>query len=151
LTKSPLIYVCEGQTVSFGIGGLVTTKTNDPLIVYYISNFLLVATFVYVLAFLPESFPEESRNELRRQRLAQQNVETSARRNLLSRLISTITIAFEPLRQLVPARKADGRRNWRVFYCAIHVTIAMLAESYAPAALLLLYITKYNYDPAQVG
>jgi MFS family permease len=140
-----------GQTVSFGIGGLVTTKTNDPLIVYYISNFLLVATFVYVLAFLPESFPEESRNELRRQRLAQQNVEASARRNLLSRLISTITIAFEPLRQLVPGRKADGRRNWRVFYCAIHVTIAMLAESYAPAALLLLYITKYNYDPAQTG
>ncbi|KAG2103969.1 MFS general substrate transporter [Suillus cothurnatus] len=140
-----------GQTVSFGIGGLVTTKTNDPLIVYYISIFLLGAIIVYVLAFLPESFPEENRNELRRQRLAQQNVETSARRNLLTRLISTITIVFEPLRQLVPGRKADGRRNWRVFYCAIHITIAMLAESYAPVALLLLYTTKYSYNPAQSG
>lgn len=140
-----------GQTVSFAVGGFVTTKTNDPLIVFYISVFLLGAIFVYVLAFLPESFPEEKRDELRRQRLAQQNVEAGARRNLSSRLISTIAIAFEPLKQLVPARKADGRRNLRVLYCAIHIMIATLADTYTPAALLLLYITKYSYNPAQTG
>ncbi|KAG2350032.1 MFS general substrate transporter [Suillus weaverae] len=140
-----------GQAVSFAIGGLVTTKTDDPLIVYYISISVLGAIFVYVLAFLPESFPEEKRDELRRQRLAQQNVEANTRRNLSSRIISTIAIAFEPLKQLVPARKADGRKNWRVVYCAIHVIIAMLADSYSPAALLLLYTTKYSYNPAQTG
>ncbi|KAG1782366.1 MFS general substrate transporter [Suillus placidus] len=140
-----------GQTVSFAIGGLVTTKTDDPLIVYYISISVLGAIFVYVLAFLPESFPEEKRDELRRERLAQQNVEANTRRKLSSRLISTIVIAFEPLKQLVPARKADGRKNWRVVYCAIHVIIAMLADSYSPAALLLLYTTKYSYNPAQTG
>jgi hypothetical protein len=140
-----------GQAFSFAIGGLVTTQTDDPLIVYYISIFVLGAIFVYVLAFLPESFPEEKRDELRRRRLAQQNVETSARRNLSSRLISTIAIAFEPLKQLIPARKADGRKNWRVVYCAIHITIAMLASSYVPASLLLLYTTKYSYNAAQTG
>lgn len=140
-----------GQAVSFAIGGLVTTETNDPLIVYYISIFLLGAIFVYVLAFLPESFPEEKRDELRRQRSAQQNVEASARRKLSSRLISTIAIAFEPLKQLVPARKADGRQNLRVLYCAIHIMITTLADVYTPAALLMLYITKYNYSPAQTG
>ncbi|KAG2355631.1 hypothetical protein BDR07DRAFT_1340642 [Suillus spraguei] len=140
-----------GQAVSFYIGGLVTTKTNDPLIVYYISISVLGAIFVYVLAFLPESFPEDKRNELRRQRLAQQNVETSARRNLPSRLVSALTIVFEPLRQLVPVRKADGRLNWRIVYCAIHNIIAMLADTYAAAALLLLYTTKYGYNPAQTG
>jgi hypothetical protein len=119
--------------------------------VYYISIFVLGAIFVYVLAFLPESFPEEKRDELRRQRLAQQNVDASARQNLSSRLISTIAIAFEPLKQLIPVRKADGRKNWRVVYCAIHITIAMLASSYAPASLLLLYTTKYSYNAAQVG
>lgn len=140
-----------GQAFSFAIGGLVTTQTDDPLIVYYISIFVLGAIFVYVLAFLPESFPEEKRDELRRQRLAQQNVDASARRNLSSRFISTIAIAFEPLKQLIPFRKADGRKNWRVVYCAIHITIAMLASSYAPASLLLLYTTKYSYNAAQTG
>ncbi|KAG2150711.1 MFS general substrate transporter [Suillus bovinus] len=140
-----------GQAVAFAIGGLVTTKTNNPLIVYYISISILGAIFLYVLALLPESFPKEKRDELRRQRLAQQNVEASARRNLSSRLISTITIMFEPLKQLIPVRKADGKRNWRVVYCAIHIVIAMLADSYASAALLLLYTTKYSYNSAQTG
>ncbi|KAG1863633.1 MFS general substrate transporter [Suillus subalutaceus] len=137
-----------GQTVSFAIGGFVTTKTNDPLIVYYISIFLLGAIFVYVLAFLPESFPEEKRDELRRQRSAQQ---ASAHQKLSSRLISTIAIAFEPLKQLVPARKAGGSQNLRVLCCAIHIMITTLADVYTPAALLMLYITKYNYSPAQTG
>lgn len=140
-----------GQAVSFSIGGLVTTKTNDPLIVFYISIFVLGAIFVYVLAFLPESFPEEKRDKLRRQRLAQQNVEISARQNLSNRLISTLTIAFEPLRQLVPAPKADGRRNWRIVYCTIHIIISTLADWYAGSALLLLYIMKYSYSSAQTG
>ncbi|KAG2106743.1 MFS general substrate transporter [Suillus discolor] len=140
-----------GQSVSFAIGGLVTTKTNNPLIVYYICIFVLGAIFVYVLAFLPESLPKEKRDELRRQRLAQQNVEASAHRSLSSRLISTVAIAFEPLKQLVPARKEDGRRNWRVVYCAIHILIAMVAVSYTPVALTLLYTTKYKYDSAQTG
>ncbi|KAG2067511.1 hypothetical protein BDR04DRAFT_1104934 [Suillus decipiens] len=140
-----------GQAVSFYIGGLVTTKTNDPLIVYYISISVLGAIFVYVLAFLPESFPEEKRDELRRRRLAQQNVEPSARQHLSSRLISTLTIVFEPLRQLVPARKADGKRNWRIVYCASHIIISALADTYAASALLLLYIIKYGYSSAQTG
>ncbi|KAG1865147.1 MFS general substrate transporter [Suillus tomentosus] len=140
-----------GQSVSFAIGGLVTTKTNNPLIVYYISISVLGAIFVYVLAFLPESLPKEKRDELRRQRLAQQNVEASGRRNLSSRLISMVAIAFEPLKQLVPARKEDGRRNLRVVYCAIHIIIATLADSYSAVALTLLYTTKYKYDSAQTG
>ncbi|KAG0695274.1 major facilitator superfamily domain-containing protein [Suillus ampliporus] len=129
----------------------VTTETNNPLVVYYISIFILGAIFVYVLAFLPESFPEEKRNELRRQRLDQQNVEESAHQNSLNRFISTIAVAFEPLKQLVPTRNPDGRRNWRVVYCAIHIIIAMLASTYAPVALVLLYTTKYGYNPAQTG
>ncbi|KAG1728590.1 MFS general substrate transporter [Suillus paluster] len=137
-----------GQVVSFAIGGLITTKTNDPLIVYYISISILGAMFVYVSAFLPESFPEEKRNELRHQRLAQQK---NTRQNSSNRLISAIAVAFEPLKQLVPTRNADGRRNWRVVYCAIHIIIATLANSYAPVSLLLLYTTKYSYNPAQTG
>ena len=107
-------------------------------------------TFVYVSAFLPESFPEEKRNELRRQRLAKQNIEASARHNPLNRLISMIAVAFEPLKQLAPTRRMDGRRNWRVAFCAIHIIIAALGETYMPTTLLLLYTTKYGYNPAQV-
>ncbi|KAG2154079.1 MFS general substrate transporter [Suillus clintonianus] len=140
-----------GQTASFALGGLLTTKTNDPLIVFYISISTLGAVFVYILAFLPESFPEEKRDELRRQRLAQQNVEPSVRRNLLNRFTSAIAIAFEPLKQLAPTRNADGRQNWRVVYCAIHIIITMIANSYTAPALILLYTTKYGYNPAQTG
>ena len=139
-----------GQAVSFAIGGLITTRTNDPLIVFYICIAILGMTFIYVSAFLPESFPDEKRNELRRQRLAKQIVEASTRHNLLNRLISMIEVASEPLKQLAPTRRVDGRRNWRVAFCAIHIIIATLGESYAPIALLLLYTTKYGYNPAQV-
>ncbi|OJA14174.1 hypothetical protein AZE42_11035 [Rhizopogon vesiculosus] len=138
-----------GQAISFAIGGLITTKTNDPLIVYYISVAILGMTFIYVSAFLPESFPKEKRDALRRQQLARQNVDASARQSSLNRLISMIAVPFEPLKQLAPTRRADGRRNWRVAFCAIHIIIATLADAVAPIALLLLYVTKYGYNPAQ--
>lgn len=107
-------------------------------------------TFVYVSAFLPESFPKGKRDELRRQRLAKQDMEASTHHNPLNRIISMIAVAFEPLKQLAPTRRMDGTRNWRVAICAIHIIIAALGETYAPVALLLLYTTKYNYNPAQV-
>jgi hypothetical protein len=107
-------------------------------------------TFIYVSAFLPESFPKEKRDALRCQQLAEQNVEESARQNSSNRLISMISVPFEPLKQLAPTRRADGSRNWRVAFCAIHIIIAVLADTYAPVALLLLYTTKYGYNPAQV-
>jgi hypothetical protein len=142
--------VCTGQAVSFAIGGLITTKTNDPLIVYYICIAVLGMTSIYVSALLPESFAKEKRDELRRQRLAQQNMEAGAHHNYLNRLTSMLALAFEPLKQLIPTRKPDGKLNWRVAFCAIHIIIAMLADTYAPVALLLLYTTKYGYSPSQV-
>jgi hypothetical protein len=107
-------------------------------------------TFIYVSTFLPESFPKEKRDELRRQRLAQQNAAANTWHKSLNRLTSMIAVAFEPLKQLAPTRRADGRRNWRVAFCAIHIIIAMFASTYAPIALLLLYTTKFGYNPAQV-
>jgi hypothetical protein len=49
-------------------------------------------TFIYVSTFLPESFPKEKRDELRRQRLAQQNAAASTRHKSLNRLTSMIAV-----------------------------------------------------------
>jgi hypothetical protein len=62
--------------------------------------------------YLRFNFPTpEKRDELRRQHLAQQDAAASTRHKSLDRLTSMIAVAFEPLKQLAPTRRADGRRN----------------------------------------
>ncbi|KAH7885072.1 MFS general substrate transporter [Phlebopus sp. FC_14] len=132
-----------GATISFALGGLITTKTNNPLIVYYLSCLLFVATFLYVFFFLPESFPKEKRDELRRRRLAET---ADGHQPPTSSLLF-----FEPLKVLIPSYRPDGGRNWRLVWCAVHIFIVMTATTYAGMGFVVLVTTKYHLTPVQTG
>ncbi|KIJ62966.1 hypothetical protein HYDPIDRAFT_41647 [Hydnomerulius pinastri MD-312] len=135
-----------GSCISFALGGFLTSKTNNPLIVFYLANGLFVATFLYVAFFLPESFPKEKREELQRLRISQSDESSNT-----SGISSCLLVVFEPLKSILPSHKPDGTRNWRLFWCAVHIFVVMLANTYAGAGWLVIATTKYHLDAAQTG
>ena len=141
--RSSLAGVC----VSFALGGSVTTKTENPLIVFYVAVAIYVATFIYTVSVLPETFPEEKRNALSRMcpELSQ------ATDGLPAATCSASLLIFEPLKILIPNRRWDGTRNWRLAWCAAHTFVFMAASAYTPAAWLVLATSKYHLTPADVS
>ncbi|KAG8214857.1 MFS general substrate transporter [Butyriboletus roseoflavus] len=130
-----------GTCISFALGGSITTKTGNPLIVFYMAAAILVATFTYVISVLPESFPEEKRNALSLMR-PEPSVE---------RLSTAPLYIFKPLKMFIPTRKLDGTRNWRLVWCAVHTFVFVVANAYSPAAWLILFTSKYHLTPADTG
>ena len=131
----------SGTCISFTLGGSITTETGNPLIVFYIAAAILVATFIYVISVLPESFPEEKRNALSLMR-----TESSGERDS-----TTSLLVFEPLKMIMPTRNSDGTRNWRFAWCAIHIFVFVIANSYSSRAWLVLATSKYHLSPADVS
>ncbi|KAF8133298.1 major facilitator superfamily domain-containing protein [Boletus edulis] len=134
-----------GTCISFALGGTITTKTGNPLIVFHLATAIYVATFIYVISALPESFPEEKRNALLRMR-----PEPSDDRQPAPTRFAFLHI-FEPLRLLIPSRRLDGSHNWRLAWCAIHTLLLMVASSYAWTALMVLATSKYHLSPQDTG
>lgn len=130
-----------GTCISFALGGTVTTKTGNLLIVFYVSAAIFVATLIYVVSVLPESFPKEKRNALSLMR-----PEPS-----FQGPFTTPLLIFEPLRMLIPTRKLDGARNWRLVWCATHAFVFTVANAYASTAWLVLASSKYHLTPADVS
>ena len=131
----------SGTCISFALGGSITTKTGNPLIVFYIAAAILVTTFIYVVSVLPESFPEEKRNALSLMRTEP----------AIERLSTTPLLVFEPLKVFMPARKLDGTRNWRLAWCAVHTFVFMAASAYSSKAWLVLATSKSHLSPADVS
>ncbi|KAH7924233.1 MFS general substrate transporter [Leucogyrophana mollusca] len=136
-----------GGALSYTLGGLITTRSDEPILVYIVAAAMLAVSCLYVFTVLPESFPEEKRDELRRQRLAQ----SAASSSHPHRYMVSLALIFEPLKQLIPGWKPDGGRSWRLAYCAVHVLITQIGSRYAPVAIVLYYTAKYAYTPAQTG
>ncbi|KAH0832310.1 major facilitator superfamily domain-containing protein [Lanmaoa asiatica] len=130
-----------GACISFAMGGIVTTKTGNPLIVFYIAAAIFAATLIYVVSVLPESFPEEKRNALSRM----------GPELVIDGLPTTSFLIFEPLKMLIPTRKLDGSRNWRLAWCATHTFVFMAADTYAAPAWLVLATSKYHLTPTDTG
>ncbi|CAA7266701.1 unnamed protein product [Cyclocybe aegerita] len=126
-----------GGALSFSLGGTITTQTGSMIAIYIVGVSFLVAICLYIAFILPESFPASKREELQRQR-------TDGGHG--------IKVVFEPLKRLVPTYDADvGRYNNRLFYCAIHILLVSLADSYAVVGMILYFTTQYKYTPAQTG
>ncbi|KAH7909286.1 hypothetical protein BJ138DRAFT_249333 [Hygrophoropsis aurantiaca] len=143
-----------GGALSYTVGGLITTQSNQTTLVYLVASAMLTLSCIYVVLVLPESFPEEKREELRRKRLARAEAElalgSSQRSSVLWYALTVLTLLFEPLKQLAPKRKWNGKYNWRLLYCAAHVLVAQIGSCYAPMVIIVYYTTKYSYNPAQV-
>ncbi|KAN0087878.1 Major facilitator superfamily domain containing protein [Tylopilus felleus] len=132
-------------SISFTLGGSITTKTGNPLIVFHASTVLLAAAFVYVASYLPESFPEEKRNALSSMRpeCSVDGVPATTRFAVLH--------IFEPFKMIIPTRRSDGTRNWRLAWCAAHIFVFTVASSYATDACLVLATTIYHLTPEDTG
>ncbi|KAF8553674.1 MFS general substrate transporter [Imleria badia] len=129
-----------GTCVSFALGGSITTNTGNPVIVFYMAIAIYVATFIYVASFLPETFSEEKRSALSRMRPDMDGLPATTSLHI-----------FEPLKMLLPTRRMDGTRNWRLTWCAAHTFLFMVAHSYASAAWLVIATSKYHFTPADTG
>lgn len=134
-----------GACVSFSLGGTITTKTGNPLIVFYVAIAIHVAVFIYAVSVLPETFPKEKRNALSHMHPEPSTDGFPATTRSASLLI------FDPLKMLIPTRKLDGTRNWRLAWCAMHAFVFMAAHSYASAAWLVIATSKYHLTPADVS
>ncbi|KAH7907390.1 MFS general substrate transporter [Hygrophoropsis aurantiaca] len=144
-----------GGALSYGVGGLITTQSNQSILVYLVATAMLMLSCIYVVLVLPESFPEEKREELRRKRLSHAEAEpvsgSGQRFSALWYALTALTLLFEPLKQLAPKRKWNGKYNLRLLYCAAHVFVTQIGSRYAPLAIIIYYTTKYSYNPAQIG
>ncbi|KAJ7263097.1 MFS general substrate transporter [Mycena rebaudengoi] len=136
-----------GSSLSFTIGGTITTRSDNDLPVYYIAGGIWVLIWLYIWFFVQESFPKHKRDELRRIRLAE-NAQ-SRPKNLI---VSKIGQIFEPLKRLQPSRDPEtGTRNWRLVYCAVHVFLVDLGGSYGATALIVYLTALQKYTPEETG
>ncbi|KIJ14989.1 hypothetical protein PAXINDRAFT_155853 [Paxillus involutus ATCC 200175] len=112
--------------------------------------YLFVATFAYVAFVLPEAFPRRKRDELRRLEREQRD-NGSATTTRGSGSTSVFLVVLEPLKSLVPRRKSDGTRNWRLLWCAVHTLVVTTANIYVVPAWFVIVTTKYHFTPEQTG
>ncbi|KAJ7038576.1 MFS general substrate transporter [Mycena alexandri] len=140
-----------GSVLSFSAGGTITTRTGNLLAVYFIAGALWIVGLLYVWLLLPESFPKAKREELRLQRQVQ-NERDAPRRGALRRLLARPAAVLAPLKHLAPARDpGTGKRNWRLFLCAVHMFFAGLGGGYAVASLVTIVTSLYQYTPRETG
>lgn len=142
-----------GGAISFTVGGMITTRMDNVVPVYGVAGAMLAAAWAYVYFILPESFPREKREELRRQRLAQAQEAASAdtQQQKGQRVLAALAVPLEPLKQLRPSHNpVTRRRNWRLLYCAVHAFFAEVGGSYSVLSIITFLTTRYNYTPAEV-
>ena len=106
---------------------------------------IYIAMWIYIVHFLPESFPEKKRNALSRMHSKSSIDEFSA-----TNYFPFLHI-FEPLKMLIPTRRMDGTCNWRLTWFAAHTFLFTVANSYATSAWLVLATSKYHFTPADVS
>ncbi|KAJ6461030.1 MFS general substrate transporter [Mycena sanguinolenta] len=134
-----------GSALSFTIGGAITTRTGQDLLVYFVAASIWIAMFAYVNLAIPESFPKHKRDELRR-------ALASTARTSAGGLRSVIQPILEPLNQLKPIRNPEtGKRNWRLVICATHVLIVDLGGAYASTAFIVYFTAVHRYTPQETG
>lgn len=139
----------SGASLSFLLGGSITTQSHNTLTVYLVSLVIIALACIYIALVLPESFPFSKRDELRSRREEENH---NAPRSWARRIQSSLAIIFEPLRQLKPTyNPSTSKQNWRLVYCAIHAFIVAVADGYAVLAMILFFTTQYQYTPAEVS
>jgi len=91
---------------------------------------------------IPETFSSAKREQLRLERLGH----TSTDR--ISKVKSSLMVAFESSDVLKPTYNPEnGKKNWRLVYCAVHIFVVTLADGYAMQATLIYLSTQYMYTP----
>ncbi|KAK7040861.1 hypothetical protein VNI00_009457 [Paramarasmius palmivorus] len=143
-----------GDGISFLAGGNITTLTNKILPVYYVSATIQGVALMYIAFILPESFPREKREALRREREeeAARIAASRAHMSLPQRIAATIGSNLGPLKNLKPTyNEHTGRRNWRLIILSIHILLAMASAGHIGAALVIYLTSIYNYKPADTG
>ncbi|KAJ7641455.1 MFS general substrate transporter [Roridomyces roridus] len=134
-----------GSVLSFSVGGTITTRSGNVLVVYSIAGILWLSALLYVWLILPESFPKAKREQLRLERLRPQQAQTRLMRYML-RLKRFLARLERP-----PRDPNTGRRNWRLILCAVHMFFTGLGSGYALPALITIITSLYRYTPEETG
>ncbi|TFK57626.1 MFS general substrate transporter [Heliocybe sulcata] len=144
-----------GGGIAFMVGGAITTGFDNVLVVFYLSAAMFASLWLYVFFLIPESFSLEKREELRRERKAKaQEVEAAVSGGWLAKPRHRLTriLVPEQLKEFKPTRNPKtGKRNWRLFYLAVHIIFCQLADAYGVVSLMLFLTTRYDYKPSETG
>ena len=135
-----------GASISLALGGSITTKTGNPLIVFYIAVAIMTSTFIYVVFVLPETFPEDKRKPVSCMRS-----ESPVDKIPKATGLSSIFLVFEPLKMLIPTRSLGKNHNWRLTWCAAHSFVFVTAHPHSSSAWFVLITSKFHLTPADVS
>ncbi|KAJ7485187.1 MFS general substrate transporter [Mycena galericulata] len=138
-----------GSVLSFSVGGTITTRSGNLLLVYFGAGALWTCALLYIWLLLPESFPKAKRDELRLKHLSESDQPRTGR---WRRFITMLTSFLERLKHCRPARDPQtGRRNWRLVICTVHMFFAGLGSGYAIPSLVTIVTSIYHYTPEETG
>ncbi|KAF5373538.1 hypothetical protein D9758_000903 [Tetrapyrgos nigripes] len=142
--SSILGWTVTGGAIAFSIGGTLTSRSHNALLVFWVSLTIMFLNFLFVLFIVPESFSKDRRIELRREREEQQAKRASNSRRLDS--------ALGPFQQLKPTINSQtGRRNWRLVLCAVHGFLTELGTSAAVTNMVTYVTAIYDYQASTTG
>ncbi|KIK58154.1 hypothetical protein GYMLUDRAFT_246195 [Collybiopsis luxurians FD-317 M1] len=138
-----------GGAIAFGLGGVITTKTHNVLPVFRSAAILNALNLLFTCFFLPESFPKEKRDELRRRASEETQYH---RKGSIRQLVSKLGAAFAPMKMLKPVyNEQTGRRNWRLVWCALYILLVEIGGNYTPTAAVIYLTARFNYKADDIG
>ena len=139
-----------GSLPAFFLGGLITERTQNSLIVYYVALAIHVVLICSTWIFLPESLSAE-----RRKQLYEEEAETLTTGiqpgGIIRRVRALFTTILHPLAFVWPlADSMTGKRNLRIMWCSLHSFLRTLGTGYISSVILVYLTTKTHFKPDEV-
>ncbi|KIJ25957.1 hypothetical protein M422DRAFT_273050 [Sphaerobolus stellatus SS14] len=136
-----------GAAPSWAIGGYISAFFDDNRLVFYLSIILMALALLYIVSFVPESFPRSQRDLLQRQR-----EEELAHQNQFQRLLSSLFTPFKSLRLLKPMHNpATGRKGHRLVWCGIHALLTGIGELHALTIVIAWLTAEMDFQTSDTG
>ncbi|KAF8610377.1 MFS general substrate transporter [Ceratobasidium sp. AG-I] len=149
-----------GSTISYALGGLITSRTGSLTNVFWTQEAISIVLFFYVLFAIPETFGREKRAaraaevaaERERGRGRTSSRSSRSRSVSLERVRDTAGTFARPFALLWPRRDpVTGKRNKRLLVLAIGITVAIIGATYVGPAFLVFSTNRFNASPEQTG
>jgi hypothetical protein len=132
-----------GRVPAFTIGGLITSKTGNPTIIFYASGSVTLFMTILVALFIPESLSPEKKAQIRLEQ--QQEAEN---RNQWT----AIFVPFRQLGLLLPFKDPKtGKRKTRLFLLSLGYFCGTFGSAYIGQALLIYAIARFHFNVEDVS
>jgi len=140
-----------GSLPAFFLGGLITERTKNSLIVYYVALAIHVVLICSTWMFLPESLSVEKRKQLHEEREAETLTTGNKPRGIIRCVQALFTTILHPLAFVWPlVDPTTGTRNLRVMWCSLHSFLSSLGTGYIASAILVYLTAKAHFKPDEV-